>query len=94
MTTARNSAQLPKLSKELEEKASPSPSPDSDDPAYEVTFKLGDKTDPRQWSTARKWQILMVALSTQLWANVISAIYAPSAVGVAEEFGISPTVSR
>ncbi|KDN52393.1 MFS general substrate transporter [Tilletiaria anomala UBC 951] len=59
-----------------------------------ITFKLGDKRDPRQWPAYKKWRILLVTLMLQLWANAISAMYEPGVEGVAHEFGVSETVAR
>ncbi len=78
-----------------EKTASGLPRTSTRDP-FEVYFGLGgdDREDPRSWPEWRKWQILGVGLLTELWANVISAIYAPGALGVQEEFGVSQVVSR
>lgn len=93
-TTVRGDGQTPQPTEDKQQAEPSTRASPPNDSSYEVTFKPGDKSDPRQWSNLRKWRILLVTLAAQFWANAISAIYAPSATGVAADFGTSLTVAR
>ena len=74
------------ISEETEDDCVPDP--------FMVHFKLHDQRDPRQWSELYKWFILTIAILTQWWANVISAMFASGVDGVALEFDVTTTVAR
>lgn len=59
-----------------------------------VQFGYNDPQDPRNFATWRKWQIALFCMTLELWANVISSIYAFGVPFVAEEFGVSTTAAR
>lgn len=60
---------------------------------FEVFFQDGDPDNPRNWSKAyRSWIIVCVSYST--WVVVLySTCYTASVSGLAEEFGVTSTVT-
>lgn len=67
---------------------------DSISEQFRVTFAPNDATDPQNWHPLRKWQILIVTLLLQTWANCISATYASGLPYVSRDFHISPAAAR
>lgn len=61
---------------------------------FRVVFARNDPRDPKRWHIFRKWQVLGVTLLLQVWANTISATYAPGMSYVAHDFHISPAAAR
>lgn len=61
---------------------------------FRVVFQPGDPHNPKNWHPLRKWQILLVTLLPQVWANLISATYAPGMSYVSRDFHVSPAAAR
>lgn len=61
---------------------------------YRVVFEPNDPDDPKNWNELRKWQIMIVTLALQIWANNISATVAPGLPLIAQDFNVSPAASR
>ena len=64
------------------------------DDKYElVTFTIGDKGNPKEWSHAYKWYCTMVVAFTCFVVAFNSAVITADLAGVSETFGVSEEVS-
>lgn len=75
------------ITRTLSEKSVP------DDP-YLVAFAYQDPQDPRQWSTRKKVFQLIIYLLPEIWAQVISSMFAPASDGAAAAVGVSEVAMR
>lgn len=58
-----------------------------------VTFTVGDKENPKNWSHGYKWYCTMVVAFTCFVVAFCSAVITADLIGVSEEFGVSDEVS-
>lgn len=75
------------LDRQISEKSVP------DDP-YLIAFDYEDSRDPRQWSNRKKWFQLAVYLLPEIWAQVISSMFAPASNGASSDVGVSEAAMR
>ncbi|CAO1630544.1 unnamed protein product [Parajaminaea phylloscopi] len=59
-----------------------------------VEFARDDPQDPRNWSELKKWTQLCLYLLPEVWAQVISSIFAPGEVNAAHAVGVSEVAMR
>lgn len=66
----------------------------NDDPAFLVDFAPDDPRDPRNWTELKKWAQLSFYLLPEIYAQVISSIFAPATASAAEAVGVSEAAMR